>query len=464
MSGGPRARGAGVRTVDFCNGRTMTAKQQEFVFSRARYPLMYGGVRSGKTTALCWRALRYALKFPGNRGLLARHTLVESKDTLLVDWERAVPRELYTIVRDEGGWEIKIRTSGAPSVILVRPLDRRDRYASWEGGFFGICQADEQFITRDLWDWLTSRLTWKLPDGTTPEYTGFAEANSGAKWIIDLWGPSRTHRMPGYEAVEVSIYDNMRNLPQDTLRDLEQKPAFWKQWYMAACWEPLAAAMVGTPVFQGHFDSALHVPKDSAGNPDQVIPEPGWPIVRGWDVPGPIATVWFQIDRDNRCRVLYEQLADMGEGLRDVKQAVLHISNTLFPGFTFLDVSDPAAIETKSPTDEKTCADVLRPEINLMAGERTLAGRLEAGRSWMDRLVRGRPALAIDWRCRQLVNGLAAGYVWKQVAGRDLPEPSKNSYSHLVDAFLAALARVSQVPVRQMISGRIGPRDFGPPL
>ena len=44
------------------------------------------------------------------------------------------------------------------------------------------------------------------------------------------------------------------------------------------------------------------------------------------------------------------------------------------------------------------------------------------------------------------------------------PEPAENSYSHVVDAWLAALARVSHVPVRHMMTGRIGPRDFGPPL
>ena len=35
-----------------------TPKQKAFINSRARYPLIMGGVGSGKTIALCRRALR----------------------------------------------------------------------------------------------------------------------------------------------------------------------------------------------------------------------------------------------------------------------------------------------------------------------------------------------------------------------------------------------------------------------
>ena len=35
-----------------------TAKQKQFINSKARHPLIMGGVGSGKTLALCRRALR----------------------------------------------------------------------------------------------------------------------------------------------------------------------------------------------------------------------------------------------------------------------------------------------------------------------------------------------------------------------------------------------------------------------
>ncbi len=466
---GERGRVMPATIVDLNNGIAYSARQKAFIFTNERNPLMYGGVSSGKTYALCRRALRYATKFPGNRGLLARFHLGESRDTLLETWKKVVPDHLYRMRRDEWGWVITILADhgGPPSQIFVRSLRDVDRFGSMELGFFGISQANDQGITRRLWDMLDSRLRWKLPPGYghkvqeigggiawVPDYTGFAEANSGTRWIIDLWGPKRIHATSGYLAVEVSIYDNPFNTPE-YVQAMEAKAEWWKKWFLFPCWEELAE-LAGTPVFQGHFDMNLHVSRD------RVEPESGWPIVRGWDVPGPVGTVWFQIDRENRCRVLYEQLANMGESLQDVKLSVLTVSRTLFPDFSFLDISDPTGITTKSPTDEKTCADILRPEINLMVGEVTLAGRLEAGRNWLDRLVHTKPAVEIDPGCRILYGGLMLGYCWKHVAGRDLPEPQKNSYSHIVDAFLTALARVSSVTPRKMLT-TIGPRDFGPP-
>jgi hypothetical protein len=68
---------------------------------------------------------------------------------------------------------------------------------------------------------------------------------------------------------------------------------------------------------------------------------------------------------------------------------------------------------------------------------------LAAVQAGLKTLVDGKPALQLDPRCRILINGFTGGYVWKMVAGRVVPEPQKNSYSHLMDSFSHALARVS---------------------
>ena len=414
-----------------------TPKQKAFINSRARYPLIMGGVGSGKTIALCRRALRLSLRHPGNRGLLARYTLGEANDTLLVSWRRTVPQALYKLDRDNWGWVITIHTGAntAPSTILVRALDDRQKYESLELGWFGISQANEQFITKDLWDTLTSRLRWILPDGGTPEYSGFAEANSGAPWIIETWGPDRTHTMAGYEAIEVSMYDNEANLPADYMQAMAEKPAWWQRWFVYPCWEPLAE-LEGEPVFEGHFRQELHV------STDPLAPESGWPVVRGWDLPGPVATTWFQITRSGQLLILYEQQGQASDSIMDMKRRALEASAVLFPGWSFLDVADPAAF-TKMPTDQRAPADLLRPEIILQRGETNLSQRLQAAQTWMDKLHDGKPALQIDPRCRMLINALQGGYCWKMVAGRVIPEPRKDNYSHQVDSWLHALAKVS---------------------
>ena len=443
--------------IDVDRGRTWSPKQLQYIYSAHRYPIMYGGYRSGKTDALVRRALRYSLKWPGNRGLMARYSLGESYDTLLVNWAQVVPPELYEIATDRWGWQITVKTEGAPSSILVRALDEPQKYESLELGWVAISQMNEQYVTKRMWDTLDSRLTWKLPDGSHPHYSCFGEANSGAKWIIDLWSPKRQEDDPDeeYEAVEVSMFDNAANLPAETVEALSRKPEWWKRWFIYPCWEPLSER-AGEPVFEDHFDFDLHV------SPDPVTPVPGWPLIRGWDLPGPVAVVWFQVLR-NECRVLYELQAEPGDAIEQVKQVVKNTHNTLFPGFACTDYADPAAF-TKSPTDQKTCAELLRPEITLLPGERTITGRLEAGRLWMDRLNHSKPALSIDPRCRILIGGLAGGYAWKPSAGVLLPEPQKNEYSHVIDAWLHGLARVSALGDLGPESEReiMGPRVFGP--
>jgi hypothetical protein len=414
-----------------------TPRQRAFINSDARFPLMYGGVGAGKTAALCRRALRFSVCYPGNQGLLCRYTLGESNDTLLKTWRKFIPEPLYTMRADRWGWIITVATADRqhPSSILVRALDEEQKYQSLELGWFGISQANEQWITRDLWDTLTSRLRWTLPDGSHPPFTGFAEANSGSPWIIALWGPERDHAMTGYEAIEVSMYDNAANLPADYMQSLEEKPSWWKRWWLEACWEPLAE-LEGEPVFEGYFKHELHVATDP------LTPESGWPIVRGWDLPGRVACTFFQITRKGRILVLYEHLADISDSIETTKHRVLEVSAILFPKASFLDLGDPAAF-TKAPTDQRAPADLLRPEILLQRGETTLSTRLAAVQTGLKTLVDGKPALQLDPRCRILINGFTGGYVWKMVAGRVLPEPQKNSYSHLMDSFSHALARVS---------------------
>ena len=146
--------------------------------------------------------------------------------------------------------------------------------------------------------------------------------------------------------------------------------------------------------------------------------------------------------RKGKILVLYEHLADIADSIETTKHRVLEVSAILFPKASFLDLGDPAAF-TKAPTDQRAPADLLRPEILLQRGETTLSTRLAAVQTGLKTLVDGKAALQLDPRCRILINGFTGGYAWKMIAGRVLPEPQKNSYSHLMDSFSHALARVS---------------------
>ena len=158
-----------------------TPRQRAFINSDARYPLMYGGVGAGKTAALCRRALRFSVCYPGNQGLLCRYTLGESNDTLLKTWRKFIPQALYSMRADRWGWVITVATADRqhPSTILVRALDEEQKYQSLELGWFGISQANEQWITRELWDTLERRRRRARPVGRRRPISSRRSTRSG---------------------------------------------------------------------------------------------------------------------------------------------------------------------------------------------------------------------------------------------------------------------------------------------
>ncbi len=214
------------------------------------------------------------------------------------------------------------------------------------------------------------------------------------------------------------------------------------------CW--YGESHAGIPVFRDHFTIAHHVSES------RVTPQPGIPIVRGWRTAEPPAVVWFQVTDARRVRVLYEIAPAPGVGLAAVKEKVLIVSQTLFPEFTFVDIGEAP----DSRAGSGTAADLLRPDVSLVGGEMSIAKRLEVARHWLGKIVRGTPAVEIDPGCVRLIRALAGGYVFKQVRGKALGEPEENPSSHVVDAWLCALANpvATMTPVER--SRLMGPRDL----
>jgi hypothetical protein len=73
---------------------TATPRQTEFLLSKAKYPLFGGAMRGGKSVALCAGALLQSLKYPGNRGFLARKTLTDFKRTTEITLFNVIPKDL----------------------------------------------------------------------------------------------------------------------------------------------------------------------------------------------------------------------------------------------------------------------------------------------------------------------------------------------------------------------------------
>ncbi len=218
---------------------------------------------------------------------------------------------------------------------------------------------------------------------------------------------------------------------------------------LALAWQAAVQDLHGgeNAVFEGHFNRERHVAMD------RLIPEAGWPIIRGIDIStGYVSIIWFQMSRDGKTlQILYELQVPLSSGLEDVKRGAVQVSQILFPQASFLDIAS-APSWTKRPNEIKAPADLLRPEFLPQKSDVALPVRLAAVQQWLGRQVGGTdPALLIDPGCVQFSLAFEGGYQWKQAAGRVLPDVQQNAAASLMDAFSYPLARVTA-------TGQLDPR------
>jgi hypothetical protein len=213
----------------------------------------------------------------------------------------------------------------------------------------------------------------------------------------------------------------------------------------------------GKPVYPEYQDR-LH----AATAPLSYIPNR--PLIRGWDVPGPVGVVWLQRvplratgpgtaqqDGVARCHVLAEFLMD--GSVEDAGRQALALTREQFPqAGEVLDFADPAAFDRRA-NDSQSAADILRRTcgIHLAPGPRTLTARFEPVRRWLlgahPYPAAGEPLgkLLLDPGCARLKDAFRSAYHFKLLPGaqgryHDVPE--KNWASHLMNALEYALGRL----------------------
>lgn len=173
------------------------------------------------------------------------------------------------------------------------------------------------------------------------------------------------------------------------------------------------------------------------------------PIIRGWDIPGPLACAWVQVvpipkpgskktdDPAARIHVLAEMMAD--SSVSEFGNMVKSFSATQFPQATqYLDWCDPAAW-AKQPNDKVSARDELRRkcDIHLNQGPVTLLDRLEPVRRWLTGLMAAAPLgdppgkFILDWSCLRIRDAMKSGYHYGEIqkgSGRYRDVPEKNAY------------------------------------
>lgn len=178
------------------------------------------------------------------------------------------------------------------------------------------------------------------------------------------------------------------------------------------------------------FRYDFHVAKN------ELRPVQGRPIVRGWDYGLTPATCFCQTTAKGQMMILYPELQSTDCGILAHGRVVKSESGTMFQGYTFQDIGDPAGNQ-RSQTDERSANELLRSEYGITVAPGPIAAntRYEAVRKLLTTTTGdGQPMLLIDPRCTWIIGAFTGGYHRKEVAGRLLEEPDKNEYSHIMDA------------------------------
>lgn len=199
-----------------CRIELMAGGQEDFFFSDARYPGLFGGSGGGKTFPGIHKVFEFAGKHPGARILCTEPRF------------RLVKQVLVPTIREEFGqgegsewelnrqdWEITFRNGSVlilSSALLMSPqmLSGLSLAGFWmdeiaigdQEQTFKICQA---------------RLRQKDPQGNEYPYFGAVTGTpKGMNWVYRTWGPGRKAKYPAYH---VRSQDNPY-LPQDYYDDL----------------------------------------------------------------------------------------------------------------------------------------------------------------------------------------------------------------------------------------------------
>jgi hypothetical protein len=187
----------------------------------------------------------------------------------------------------------------------------------------------------------------------------------------------------------------------------------------------------GKPVYPEYVDRLHYADKLMGPDKNNRI------IIRGWDGGRTPACIFTQVSPHGTLHA-FDELIGADTGLDEFGDRVKKHCAIYYPDYRFVDFGDPS-IFYKSQLDDRSPAMILSAKgINLEGGIQSPNIRKESVKKLLRELVNGSPAFRVGPKCKMLRKGLMGGYQFKrkQVSGTEYHEkPSKNEYSHPVEAF-----------------------------
>ena len=275
-------------------------RQREFHGSRAKYRLFGGAAGPGKSKALLWEAISQALSAAGCDTLLLRRTYPELESSLLAQFRRDVPRDLYVAYNDS---KHVVTWNNGSTTRFGYCRNENDVY-QYQGAEFLFIGIDElTHFTLKQWQFLTSRNRCAVPrytagrnrgKGVFPCMAGATNpGNIGHAWVKALWidkvpppgcEGAEQYDPTDYEFIRARIEDNPIYANDKNYRkSLGALPEKLRKAFLEGNWD----------VFAGQYFDIFEVSRHTARVEDLRM-QRWWPrwISVDWGFHHPSAVYW----------------------------------------------------------------------------------------------------------------------------------------------------------------------------
>jgi PBSX family phage terminase large subunit len=261
----------------------------------------FGAFGSGKTYAVVDEAIAWCLEQPGIRGLVARKTIPELRDTTEPIFRERLPAELWRAGEERRtGGHMESFSFPNGSQVLFRSLDDWNKHRSLNVGFIAYDEANE--IDEETYMGMSSRVRQRdlTAEARRRGYSGQitrrgiwgATNPSGKDWLYRRFHPDSSDRAPNAAAFMSTTLDNPY-LPPEYVESLLLYPKPWVQRYVLCQFDDFAGRIYEEWGWDSH--TIEHPDWDAIGLQRPIV----W---MGMD-PGtesPTAGLWVWIDQENR--------------------------------------------------------------------------------------------------------------------------------------------------------------------
>jgi PBSX family phage terminase large subunit len=259
--------------------------------------MLFGAFGSGKTYAVVAEAIAWCLEQPGIRGLIARKTAPELRDTTEPIFRELLPPQLLMAgdMKRHGG-HMESFTFPNGSIVLFRSLDDWNKHRSLNVGFIAYDECNE--IDEETYLGMASRVRQRdiTAEARKSGYTGevvrrgiFGATNpAGKDWLWRRFHSDSPSRQKNTEMFTSTTLDNPY-LPPEYVESLLQYPRSWVQRYVLCQFDDFAGRIYESWGWDTHV---VPHPKPEAGRVFWMGMDPG--------TENPTAGLWVWVDQEQR--------------------------------------------------------------------------------------------------------------------------------------------------------------------